>query len=159
MGQYARVFIKPGDGELQQHTDGPLELKQGYDGFAVLSGVRNYCSIVPLFSPRDFPPYIEQLKEVTEEDKVCSESRYEEYFHTYRPHIWFTVEELNALDLDRPLVFLEPREELHDMDQHRLNSVKEHDTYRTFIERETTLTNWFDAIRNANPEFVVVAFD
>lgn len=154
MGTYAITLIKYADSDyLEEHQlDDELALRQLYNAFAVLTGVKNRHSIVPLFEPaRELPPEIGDIKKLF--------GYHGEYFMFYY-RTWFTLDEFDKLDLDRPLEFLpdKAKNDLNLVDHHK-NDVQPGDTYRSFMERETSIFQWIEKLKQANAKAVVLGFD
>ncbi len=162
MGTYARVVVKYKAEEGLVPVPDELELPQGYCGFAVLAGTRNIHSIVPMFPVRDEHPLVTAACKADTSDCLMwanlDEVRYG-LFRGYFPKTWFTLDELAAFDFDQPLAFLPKRKPLGDLDQHRAIEIQDGDTYRSFIERETSLFAWFEKLKQEGVELVIVAFD
>lgn len=154
MGTYAITLLKYDDSELldDHRSEDELALSQSYDAFAVLAGIRNHHSIVPLFEPlRELPPELAKVKHLFGYD-----GRYFQYYY----RTWFTLEEFDQLDLDRLLEFLPDKAKNdHDIPDHRKGDVQPGDTYRSFIERETTIFSWIEKLKQENVKAVVLGFD
>jgi hypothetical protein len=154
MSTYAITLLKYADSEiLDDHcAEDELGLGQSYDAFAVLAGIKNYHSIVPLFEPfRELPPELAKVKHLF---------GYVGAFFQYYYRTWFTLEEFDQLDLDRPLEFL-PDKAKNDFDlpDHRRDDVQSGDTYRSFIERKTTIFTWIEKLKQENAKVVILGFD
>lgn len=126
-------------------VEDPLTLNQNYNAFALLADVRNYHSIVPIL----------EMKDLTLVDDLINENDLGSW-HIYN---WFYVAEVLTLDIDRPLEFKPNKKPLGAILAHRAADVQPGDTYRSFMERETTLLLWFNYLIANQIEAVVLAFD
>lgn len=153
MGTYAKVILELESGDIVSCTTARqnIELYQDYDAFAVLVGQRNYNNIKPIFEGRPLTDkQLEKINDFYDGDYyICL--------------LNFTIAEYDAFDLDKPLEFLPGLADSKNPNKHLQHRwcIQDSDTYRSFIGRETSLTDWIERIKKVTPAVsrIYVLFD
>lgn len=155
MGTYCRVITrrKGCAGFDSEEDESATAISQSSDTYAVLAGIKNFNSIVPLFPQRSMEGELKKYEHRYDRDRAW------DLFGHCSPWTWFTLVEWDKLDLDRPLEFDKKEKGLPSYLKHRSQSIQPNDTYRTYIQRETSIFEWIEALRADNVELVCLAFD